>query len=317
MEIKDLQALYARHPKVKALAKALANEKKHTVSVAGLQASSAALAFASLPDMGRPLLFILDDMEEAGYFYHDLVQILGEQQVLFFPSSYRRAVKYGQRDAANEILRTEVIARTLSPLPREGESLTAFESCAPAVTPPLREGSGVGLFIVTYPEAIAERVVSKKTLDDRTLQLRVGEQVDLSFVEQTLLAFGFQRTDYVYEPGQFAVRGSLVDVFSFSSEFPYRIDFFGNEVDSIRTFEVESQLSRGQQEMISLVPDLSEECEERVPLATLLPENTLVVTKDITFVAQRIGQIWEEGFSKQAEISRNISDSPDPLPAPP
>ena len=317
MEIKDLQALYARHPKVKALAKALANEKKHTVSVAGLQASSAALAFASLPDMSRPLLFILDDMEEAGYFYHDLVQILGEQQVLFFPSSYRRAVKFGQRDAANEILRTEVIARTLSPLPREGESLTAFESCAPAVTPPLREGSGVGLFIVTYPEAIAERVVSKKTLDDRTLQLRVGEQVDLSFVEQTLLAFGFQRTDYVYEPGQFAVRGSLVDVFSFSSEYPYRIDFFGNEVDSIRTFEVESQLSRGQQEMISLVPDLSEECEERVPLATLLPENTLVVTKDITFVAERIGQIWEEGFSKQAEISRNISDSPDPLPAPP
>ena len=317
MEIKELQALYARHPKVKALAKVLANEKKHTVSVAGLQASSAALAFASLPDMGCPLLFILDDMEEAGYFYHDLVQILGEQQVLFFPSSYRRAVKYGQRDAANEILRTEVIARTLSPLPREGESLTAFESCAPAVTPPLREGSGVGLFIVTYPEAIAERVVSKKTLDDRTLQLRVGEQVDLSFVEQTLLAFGFQRTDYVYEPGQFAVRGSLVDVFSFSSEYPYRIDFFGNEVDSIRTFEVESQLSRGQQEMISLVPDLSEECEERVPLATLLPENTLVITKDITFVAERIGQIWEEGFSKQAEISRNISDSPDPLPAPP
>ena len=312
-----MQALYARHPKVKALAKALANEKKHTVSVAGLQASSVALAFASLPDMSRPLLFILDDMEEAGYFYHDLVQILGEQQVLFFPSSYRRAVKFGQRDAANEILRTEVIARTLSPLPREGESLTAFESCAPAVTPPLREGSGVGLFIVTYPEAIAERVVSKKTLDDRTLQLRVGEQVDLSFVEQTLLAFGFQRTDYVYEPGQFAVRGSLVDVFSFSSEYPYRIDFFGNEVDSIRTFEVESQLSRGQQEMISLVPDLSEECEERVPLATLLPENTLVVTKDITFVAERIGQIWEEGFSKQAEISRNISDSPDPLPAPP
>lgn len=126
MEIKDLQALYARHPKVKALAKALANEKKHTVSVAGLQASSAALAFASLPDMSSPLLFILDDMEEAGYFYHDLVQILGEQQVLFFPSSYRRAVKFGQRDAANEILRTEVIARTLSPLPREGESLPSI-----------------------------------------------------------------------------------------------------------------------------------------------------------------------------------------------
>ena len=170
MEIKDLQALYARHPKVKALAKALANEKKHTVSVAGLQASSAALTFASLPDMGRPFLFILDDLEEAGYFYHDLVQILGEQRVLFFPSSYRRAVKFGQRDAANEILRTEVLAK-----------LTTIGAAAPMV--------------VSYPEAIAERVVSKKTLDDRTLQLRVGEQVGIDFVEQTLLAFGFQRTD--------------------------------------------------------------------------------------------------------------------------
>ena len=288
MEIKDLQALYARHPKVKALAKALANEKKHTVSVAGLQASAAALTFASLPDMGRPFLFILDDLEEAGYFYHDLVQILGEQQVLFFPSSYRRAVKFGQRDAANEILRTEVLAK-----------VTSMGAVAP--------------MLVTYPEAIAERVVSKKTLDDRTLQLRVGEQVGIDFVEQTLLAFGFQRTDYVYEPGQFAVRGSLVDVFSFSSEYPYRVDFFGDEVDSIRTFEVESQLSRGQQEMISLVPDLSEECEERVPLATLLPDNTLVITKDITFVAQRIGQIWEEGFSKQAEIDLTSRPKPHPL----
>ena len=331
MEIKDLQALYARHPKVKALAKALANEKKHTVSVAGLQASSAALAFASLPDMSRPLLFILDDMEEAGYFYHDLVQILGEQQVLFFPSSYRRAVKFGQRDAANEILRTEVLSRMTNdesrfarndeyslPESSEGESHSSLVTRHSSFV--TRHSSFVirhsSLYLVTYPEAIAERVVSKKTLDDRTLQLRVGEQVDLSFVEQTLLAFGFQRTDYVYEPGQFAVRGSLVDVFSFSSEYPYRIDFFGNEVDSIRTFEVESQLSRGQQEMISLVPDLSEECEERVPLATLLPENTLVVTKDITFVAERIGQIWEEGFSKQAELSQTnqTPDSPPALP---
>ena len=315
MEIKELLALYARHPQVKALARVIAKEKMRAFAVSGLQASAAPLAFAALhhvrsaapAEKPTPFLFILDDEEEAGYFYHDLVQLLDEQQVLFFPSSYRRAVKFGQRDAANEILRTEVLAKTLSPLPRNGEGLTSFESCAPAVSPPSREGLGVGLMVVTYPEAIAERVVSKKTLDDRTLQLRVGEQVDITFVEQTLLEFGFQHTDYVYEPGQYAVRGSLVDVFSFSSEYPYRIDFFGDEVDSIRTFEVESQLSRGQQEMISLVPDLSEECEERVPLATLLPEHTILVTKDITFIAERIGQIWEEGFSRQAEISQTAN----------
>ncbi len=296
MEIKELLALYARHPQVKALARVISKEKVRATSVSGLQASSAPLAFAALHHLKGaassgnnqvPLLFILDDQEEAGYFYHDLVQLLDEQQVLFFPSSFRRAVKFGQRDAASEILRTEVLAKVTT------------------------TGTSVPM-VVSYPEAIAERVVSKKTLDDRTLQLRVGEQVDISFVEQTLLAFGFQRTDYVYEPGQFAVRGSLVDVFSFSSEYPYRIDFFGDEVDSIRTFEVESQLSRGQQEMISLVPDLSAEQTEQVPLATLLPEETVVVTKDIAFVAERIGQIWEEGFSRQAILEEKSRPTPDP-----
>ncbi len=304
MEITELQALFARHPQVKALARALANEKKRTIRLSGLQASSAAMVFASLSaapaKTGKtvnasnsevpcyPFFFILDDQEEAGYFYHDLVQVLGEERALFFPSTYRRAVKFGQRDAANEILRTEVLAKILSPLPCQGESL----------------------YIVSYPEAIAERVVSKKTLDESTLQIRVGEQVDISFVEQTLLTFGFQRTDYVYEPGQFAVRGSLVDVFSFSCEYPYRIDFFGDEVDSIRTFEVESQLSRGQQELISLVPELSEELTDRVPLSALLPTDTIVVAKDLTYVAERIGQIWDEGFSKQAEISLTPIPSP-------
>ncbi len=289
VEIHELQALYKRHPQVKTLARAIANEKVRALTVSGLQASAAPLVFSAVSS-SVPFLFILDDAEEAGYFYHDLVQILDEKQVLFFPSSFRRAVKFGQRDAANEILRTEVLAKISS-------SILHFP-----------------LYMITYPEAIAERVVSKKTLDDRTLQLRVGEEVDITFVEQTLLEFGFQRTDYVYEPGQFAVRGSLVDVFSFSSEYPYRIDFFGDEVDSIRSFEVESQLSRGQQELITLVPDLSEEQTDTVPFTSLLPEQTVVVCKDITFVAQRIGQIWDEGFSKQAELSQT-TQTPDSSPA--
>ena len=325
VNIEELLTLYARHPKVKALSKVITDDDIKQVYVAGLQASSAPLAFAACQQHGLaavPFLFILDDQEEAGYFYHDLVQLLGEQKVLFFPSSFRRAVKFGQRDAANEILRTEVLARTLSPHSRDGERATSPDSSAPAATPPSEERAAAQLMVVTYPEALAELVVSKKALDDRTLQLRVGERVDISFVEQTLFEFGFQRTDYVYEPGQFAVRGSLVDVFSFSSEYPYRIDFFGDEVDSIRTFEVESQLSRGQQEFISLVPDLSNELEERVPLATLLPKGLVVVAKDLAVVAQRIGQIWDEGFSQQALIeersratdSQTAPDSPPALP---
>jgi len=280
MDIKELQSLYARHPQVKALARTLSNEKKRAINVSGLQASSATLVFAALKEHATgalpPLLFILDDQEEAGYFYHDLVQVMGEQDVLFFPSSFRRAVRFGQRDAASEILRTEVLARL--------------------------SGPQKDFYVVTYPEALAERVVSSQTLDERTLQLHKGEHVDLNFVEQTLLEFGFQRTDYVYEPGQFAVRGSLVDVFSYSSEYPFRIDFFGDEVDSIRTFEVESQLSRQQQDFITLVPELSAMQENTVSVASLLPEDTVLVTKDLTFVVERIGQIWQEGFSQQARI---------------
>ena len=304
MEISEILTLYARHPQVRALKRVLSDEGVRHVHISGLVASAAPLTFAACVAPGTsagadsvravpPLFFILDDEEEAGYFYHDLTQLLGEEQVLFYPSSFRRAVKYGQRDAANEILRTEVLARLMN---------TAGQS---SLIPHQ-------LFIVTYPEAVAERVVSQRMLDDRTLQVRAGERVDIQFVEQTLLEFGFQRTDYVYEPGQFAVRGSLVDVFSFSSEYPYRIDFFGDEVDSIRTFEVESQLSRGQHEVITLVPDLSEEQTDRVPLSQLLPPQTVIVAKDIAFVTERIGQIWEDGFSRQARMSQ--SPSPDPSP---
>ena len=284
MEIKELLSLYATHPSVRALNHVLQEADVRAVRVGGLQGSAAPLAFASLAEQEAPLppmLFVLDDMEEAGYFYHDLVQLLGEERVLFFPSSFRRAVKFGQRDAANEILRTEVLAKT----------------SALAATSPSR---GRSLMIVSYPEALAERVVSKKTLDERSLQVNVGERVDITFVEETLMAFGFQRTDYVYEPGQFAVRGSLVDVFSFSHEYPFRIDFFGDEVESIRTFEVESQLSRSKQETVTLVPQLDDEQEERVPLSHLLPEDLVLVARDLVFVAERIGQIWEEGFSQQA-----------------
>ena len=314
MQIQELQALYARHPKVRALARALRKKEVRQIRLTGLQASSAALAFAAATlvegkasstsegvggannspaaadsPLQPPLLFILDDQEEAGYFYHDLVQVMGERQVLFFPSSFRRAVKFGQRDAASEILRTEVLTRL---------KLSGTETPSP-----VEETAESGpLYIVSYPEAVAERVVSQQTLDERSLRLRKGERVDLNFVEQTLLEFGFHRTDYVYEPGQFAVRGSLIDVFSFSSEYPFRIDFFGTEVDSIRTFEVESQLSRQLVEVISLVPELSGQREDSVSLATLLPGETVLVAKDFAYVAERIGQIWQEGFSQQALI---------------
>ena len=223
MNIQVLQSLYAKEPQVGALAQALENKSVKTIFLEGLVASSVPMVFSSLypvieskQENKFTFLFILGGADEAGYFYHDLTQVLGEEKVLFFRSSFRRSVKYAQRDSANEILRTEVLSR-----------LAAADT---------------SLFVVSYPEAVAELVVSRKKLDERTLELHVGENVDIGFIEETLRTFGFTQHDYVYEPGQFAVRGSIVDVFSFSSEYPYRIDFFGDDVDTIRTFEAQTQL---------------------------------------------------------------------------
>ncbi len=282
MEIQKLQNIFARHPGVKSLAALLQKDSVKTIQLNGLQGSSAALVFASLavkaPQvLGVPYVFVLDDEEEAGYFYHDLTRILGDKQVLFFPSSYKRAIKFGQRDAGQEILRTEVLSR-------------------------LSSGS-LPLFVMTYPEALTELVVTKQKLSEQTLSLMVGERVDIMFVQETLLSFGFQRTDYVYEPGQFAVRGSIIDVYSFSHELPYRIDFFGDEVDSIRTFEVHSQLSRDRQQSISLIgqfDNLQSDNSLRESFLKFLPEDAVLVVKDLAFLCDMVEQTYNEGFSQSA-----------------
>lgn len=279
MEIQGLQALYAGHKSVKALAKALQDGSVRTIFAEGLCASAAPLLFSSLAAtcpqvMACPYVFVLDDAEEAGYFYHDLTQILGDQEVFYFPSSFRRAVKFGQRDAANEILRTEVISRL--------------------------SAGHCPLFVVTYPEAVMEKVVSRQKLDEQTLRLHASERVDITFVEATLRAFGFRRVDYVYEPGQFAVRGSILDVFSFSSEWPYRVDFFGDEVDSIRTFEVQTQLSRDKQEEIVIVPELAGYTQGKVPFTDFLPPETVLVMKDLFFLRDVADRVYADGFSTQA-----------------
>ena len=284
MEIQSLLKLYAASPQLGALADALRKKSVKTVFLEGLLCSSAPMVFASLMQKGKlpTTLFILQDVDEAGYFYHDLVQLLGEKQVLFFPSSYRRAVKYGQRDAANEILRTEVLAR-----------LTAPSTLHPSPS----------TLIVTYPEAVAELVISQKQLSDHTLVLHRGDSLDVDQTLQTLREFGFREVDYVYEPGQFALRGSILDVYSFSSELPFRIDFFGDDIDSIRTFEVDSQLSKDKREQVEVVPEMSV-VEEKVSFLSFLPANALIVAKDFLYVHDAVDHTYQEGFSQQAMTER-------------
>ena len=286
MTIQELLKKYAVLPQVGALAKTLEKKSLITVFLEGLMCSSAPMVFGSLVSKTKSLttVFILQDADEAGYFYHDLTQLLGKEQVLFFPSSYRRAIKYAQRDSANEILRTEVLAKlsTQTPLPLGGVG---------------------GGFIVTYPEAIAELVVSKKQLDERTVVLSVGETIDADETARQLRNLGFLEVDYVYEPGQFALRGSILDVYSFSNELPFRIDLFGDDIDSIRTFEVETQLSKDKLQQVSIVPELSM-TEEKMPFLSFLPQETVLVFKDFLYVHDAIDRIYQDGFSEQALTER-------------
>ena len=280
MNIHDLLKIYAKSPQVKALGETLGKKSVKTVFLEGLMCSSAPMVFGSLASRTKltTTVFILQDAEEAGYFYHDLVQLLDDKQVLFFPSSYRRAIKYAQRDAANEILRTEVLSK-LS-----------------AITLPL--------LIVTYPEAIAELVISKKQLDDQTLVMHQGDVLDVDATLESLRSLGFHEVDYVYEPGQFALRGSILDVYSYSSEFPFRIDLFGDDIDSIRTFEVETQLSKDKCEQVEIVPEIGLMETEKIPFLSFLPESTMLVAKDFLYVRDAIDRTYQEGFSQQALTER-------------
>ena len=293
MNIQELVKLYAQLPQVSALAKELGKSSNSTIFLDGLLGSSAPMLFSSLATKCPcRLLFILQDAEEAGYFYHDLVQLMGSRDVLFFPSSYRRAVKYAQRDAASEILRTEVLTQ-LSASPS-----TPLSPHSSLHTPPS------SIYIVTYPEALAEMVVSKQTLNTRTLVLEKDQTIAISDIEKTLRSFGFKEVDYVYEPGQYALRGSILDVYSYSCEYPYRVDFFGDDIDSIRTFEVEDQLSKDQRERIEIVPELAVTAEEKEPFLSFVPKDVVLVTKDFLYVRDAIERTYQEGFSAQAKMEQ-------------
>ncbi len=274
MKIQEIEKIYGRSPQADALFDLMGKKSVHSIFLQGLLCSSAPMFFAALQGRLRhSMLFVLNDADEAGYFYHDMTQLLGQEKAYFFPSSYRRAVKYAQRDAANEILRTEVLARL---------------------------SSGANFFIVTYPDALAELVVAKKNLDERILKIAVGQQIALTEIIHTLRNFELTETDYVYEPGQFAVRGSILDVYSYSCEYPFRIDFFGDEIDSIRTFDVETQLSQDKRTEIEVVPELANIQTTKQCFLHFLDASTPLVMKDMQFVFDRIERIYAEGFSSQS-----------------
>ena len=242
--------------------------------LAGLVASPAAASPALCPQ-GKPALVVADSPDDAGYLYNDLVKILGDRAVLIFPSGYRRDIKYGQTDPPQQILRTETLNHWTT-------------------DPELR-------FVVSCPEALAEKVASRKVLSDKTITFTVGSEIDLDATRRRLLDLGFIPVDYVYEPGHFAVRGSIIDIFGYSTELPVRIDLFGDEIDSIRTFNIETQLSEQKLDSVAVTADVNSGDDAAQSLLDFIPEGTVVFARDFTHLQARIEAIASESFSASAE----------------
>ena len=226
-----------------------------------------------------PFLLVFNDKEEAALYLNDLELLLNDKDVLFYPGSYRRPYQIEETDNANVLLRAEVLNRINS-------------RKKPAI-------------IVTYPDALFEKVVTRKELERNTLKISVNDNLSIDFVNEVLFEYQFKRVDFVTEPGEFSVRGGIVDVFSFSHDEPYRIEFFGDEVDSIRTFDVETQLSTEQVKKISIIPNVENKFleENRESFLKYIASKTVVFTKNADLLFSRI----DDFFGKAEDAFKSLS----------
>src|SRR5690554_3192985 len=285
MHKKFANSLYSQSPKTRKLRETIVNFKEtypqtsgafdQTIAVSGLIGSSLSMvlaeAFRPVSEGAElPFLLILNDKEEAAYHLNDLENLLGDQHVLFYPGSYRRPYQLEETDNANILLRSEVLNRINS---RKKPAL-----------------------IVTYPEALFEKVVTRRELERNTLKIAVNDQLSIDFVNEILFEYRFKRTDFVTEPGEFSVRGGILDVFSFSNDEPYRIEFFGDEVDSIRTFDVETQLSLEQKKKISIIPNIENKIidESRESFLKYIASKTVVFLKNKDFFFSAIDTLYKK-----------------------
>ena len=271
----DLLTLYTEDSLVKTIADVVANPEPRCVQIKGLRGSlDAVLAVANYQLHKRPLIFVMHDRDEAGYFQNDLQFLLGSKvEVLLFPSSWKHPYAFDATENANVLLRAEVLNK-------------------------LNKSEGHEI-IVTYPEALTEKVVNKRSLKENTFSVMKGEMLDVPFMAELLQTYDFEPTDFVYEAGQYAIRGGIVDVFSYANELPYRIELFGKEVESIRTFDPVSQLSVDDVESIHIIPNVQTKLiqEERQSLLDFIPEKTLFYFKDY----QQLLDILDTNFEKASQ----------------
>ena len=270
-------SVYEKSAKVQLLAAAL-QKRDSKLSVKGLVGSAFSFVIKTVFEKSElPFLLLFQDKEEAAYYLNDLENLINDQEVLFYPSSYRRPYQIEETDNANILLRAEVLNRINS---RKKPSI-----------------------IVSYPEAIFEKVVTRKELDKNTLKVTVGDQISIDFINEVLFEYHFKRVDFVSEPGEFSVRGGIVDVFSFSNDNPYRIEFFGNEVDTIRSFDVETQLSVKTEKKISIIPNVENKFmqENRESFLQYINEKTVIFLQNTDLILAQLAKLFEkadEAFDK-------------------
>lgn len=280
MLLHDLIARYNQHPCINQMQDWLKSSKPH-LAVSGLLASSKSIGLGTIFETSQqPFLVILNDAETAGYCYHDLTQMLDKEQVVYFPSAYKNNHKHGTKDAANEILRADTLSRLQS---------------------------GKPCLVVTYPEALAEKVVSANTFNSSKITIKTGAHIPSEKVIEQLEALGFEYVDFVYEPGQFSIRGSILDIFSFANELPYRVDFFGDEVESIRTFDIEKQLSLDEQTQITIVPDIETLEGEAISLVEFMSNKTFICADNLRFIRERINQVYDDALVKANEQTKTAT----------
>ncbi len=290
MELKELLGKYNQDKRVAEIKTILHSKEAEHLQLKGLIGSSLSLMAANLiqelPDLN---LFVLPDKESAAYFANDLENIFGERgenvvrkKILFYPTSYKRLYEIESTDSTNLQLRTEVLDRIGNTTRKTA--------------------------IVTYPEALSEKVITKKYLVKNTLKIRTGEQISIDFAIDVFMEYDFERVDFVVEPGQFAVRGGLIDVFSYSDDNPYRIEFFGDEVDSIRTFDPVTQLSLEKLSRISIVPNVQDRLitEKREAFLDYLPKSTNVWIDNVIFTGERLDQEYEKAEETFAKLDGDV-----------
>jgi transcription-repair coupling factor (superfamily II helicase) len=278
----SLFSIYESSNKVKQIAESL-TVPQNKIHCKGLSGSVVSIIIQSVfKKTEQPFLLVFNEKEEAAYYLNDLEQMLGQNDVLFYPSSYRRPYQIEETDNANVLLRSEVLNRINS---RKKPSI-----------------------IVTYPEALFEKVVTKKELDKNTLKVAVGDNISIDFINEVLFEYEFKRVDFITEPGEFSVRGGIVDVFSFSNDNPYRIEFFGNEVDSIRTFDVETQLSVEKQNKITIIPNLENKFikENRESFLDYINDKTILWIENTEMVLAQLDKLFEKATETFDKLSKDI-----------